>query len=111
MSDYAQGQGWWQASDGKWYPPSGEQPPAHTPTMGEDWVAVTLEVVGWLVVGGYALLGLAAALLEWTDFNGIAVGFIVFSAGAIQGLLLVAAGRVLGHVHSIAWTMSRFGQR
>jgi hypothetical protein len=31
MSDYSQGPGWWQASDGKWYPP--EQVPA-SPTPG-----------------------------------------------------------------------------
>lgn len=29
MSDHAQGPGWWQASDGKWYPP--EQRPAWPP--------------------------------------------------------------------------------
>jgi hypothetical protein len=23
MSDYSQGPGWWQASDGRWYPPEG----------------------------------------------------------------------------------------
>ncbi len=28
MSDYAQGPGWWQASDGKWYPPQQATPPA-----------------------------------------------------------------------------------
>ncbi|MCU1371701.1 MAG: hypothetical protein JWO77_2895 [Ilumatobacteraceae bacterium] len=30
MSDISQGPGWWQASDGKWYPP--EQAPGATPT-------------------------------------------------------------------------------
>lgn len=37
MSDYSQGPGWWQASDGKWYPP--EQAPAGqvaAPTMTSD---------------------------------------------------------------------------
>lgn len=28
MSDYSQGPGWWQASDGKWYPPDQATPPA-----------------------------------------------------------------------------------
>jgi len=27
MSDYSQGPGWWQASDGKWYPPQPPTPP------------------------------------------------------------------------------------
>ncbi len=34
MSDTSQGPGWWQASDGKWYPPEaapGAQPPATAP--------------------------------------------------------------------------------
>ena len=30
MSDFSQGPGWWQASDGKWYPP--EQAPGAQPT-------------------------------------------------------------------------------
>jgi hypothetical protein len=36
MSDVAQGQGWWQASDGKWYPPEQHpnyQPPVPATTM------------------------------------------------------------------------------
>jgi hypothetical protein len=33
MSDQSQGPGWWQASDGKWYPP--EQAPAATPPATE----------------------------------------------------------------------------
>ena len=28
MSDYSQGPGYWQASDGKWYPPQNDAPPA-----------------------------------------------------------------------------------
>lgn len=27
MSDVSQGPGWWQAADGKWYPPAAPQPP------------------------------------------------------------------------------------
>ncbi len=37
MSDTSQGPGWWQASDGKWYPPEqapGYQPPAAAPVGG-----------------------------------------------------------------------------
>jgi hypothetical protein len=32
MSDFSQGDGWWQASDGKWYPP--EQAPGYQPPVG-----------------------------------------------------------------------------
>jgi hypothetical protein len=28
MSDTSQGPGWWQASDGKWYPPESASTPA-----------------------------------------------------------------------------------
>ena len=31
MSDTSQGPGWWQASDGKWYPPEQAQPAAASP--------------------------------------------------------------------------------
>ena len=31
MSDTQQGPGWWMASDGKWYPPQGEQLPPPPP--------------------------------------------------------------------------------
>ncbi len=33
MSDFPQGQGWWQASDGKWYPPSGQASPSADPSL------------------------------------------------------------------------------
>lgn len=38
MSDVSQGEGWWQASDGKWYPPTQpvSEPAAAAPTMGAD---------------------------------------------------------------------------
>lgn len=32
MSDFSQGPGWWQASDGKWYPPQPTTPPGMLPT-------------------------------------------------------------------------------
>lgn len=39
MSDYAEGPGWWQASDDKWYPP--EQAPGPDPVTGAAWPAPT----------------------------------------------------------------------
>jgi hypothetical protein len=32
MSNSSQGEGWWLASDGKWYPPQVQQPPSPQPT-------------------------------------------------------------------------------
>jgi uncharacterized membrane protein len=52
MSDTSQGPGWWQASDGKWYPP--EQPPGGAPTPAQ---------------GGGERLDLGAALsYGWNGF-------------------------------------------
>src|ERR1700693_3519122 len=36
MSDFAQGPGWWQASDGKWYPPEQAAGAVAAPTMTGD---------------------------------------------------------------------------
>lgn len=33
MSDTSQGEGWWQALDGKWYPPDRPQPPPPSPAQ------------------------------------------------------------------------------
>src|SRR5664280_760081 len=46
MSDVSQGPGWWQASDGKWYPPQPQQNPAPAPTgadtpLGPGWWQAT----------------------------------------------------------------------
>ena len=35
MSDVAQGPGWWQANDGRWYPPQPSPSTAPAPTVGE----------------------------------------------------------------------------
>jgi len=36
MSDTSQGQGWWLASDGKWYPPDSHPKHQSSPTLGSD---------------------------------------------------------------------------
>lgn len=72
MSDQSGGPGWWQASDGKWYPP---QPSAPPPPPGEavaapptkkgmpgclKWVLIAFGVALVLGVGCTALIGGAA---------------------------------------------------
>lgn len=64
MSDFSQGEGWWQASDGKWYPPQTAPPsfsapaPAPTPPKGGlgtgPIVAIVVAVVA--VIGGIVFL-------------------------------------------------------
>lgn len=46
MSDLAQGPGWWQASDGKWYPPS---PPAAPPTSSKVTAALVCAILSFAV--------------------------------------------------------------
>jgi cytoskeletal protein RodZ len=81
MSDSSQGPGWWQASDGKWYPPSAmpggpyvpptspmptakqSQPTphvAHGPWRRFRSLPMVLQVVSW-VVAGFVLLGAIGA--------------------------------------------------
>jgi len=49
MSDTAQGPGWWQASDGRWYPPSGPPAPAERRRPSRlPWVLVLLALAFWI---------------------------------------------------------------
>lgn len=92
MSDVSQGEGWWLASDGKWYPP--EQSPA-TPTPGQStsaemagqpptvqptgvlgtprrpWVVVVLTII---TIGIYGLYWQYASFKEMKDYSGEGVG-------------------------------------
>lgn len=45
MSDYSQGPGWWQASDGKWYPPQGQAgaAPQAPPPYGQPYGGAPVE--------------------------------------------------------------------
>jgi hypothetical protein len=70
MSDTQQGPGWWMASDGKWYPPQGEQLPPPPPPAFPQYVNPTVNfsqrtelVSNTLVVWLQALLYIAAGLV------------------------------------------------
>src|SRR5690348_15270248 len=39
MSDTSQGEGWWLASDGRWYPPESFRPPPPAPPVANTWTA------------------------------------------------------------------------
>lgn len=68
MSDAPQGEGWWQASDGQWYPPP-TTPPAPSPAAGDapaDLAAPAAPVVGDDGGGGggsKVLIGVVAMLV------------------------------------------------
>lgn len=81
MSDYAQGPGWGQAADGKWYPPhiagleerplTGKRRPHLVPGL----VALALGAAGFalVVVGGEAQLAIGSALLTGAVLAAVAV--------------------------------------
>lgn len=96
MSDTSQGPGWWQASDGKWYPPEsapGAQPAAAPQQFGAPQFGAP--------AGGAAVGPGGAPLAEWAqrvvayliDFACILAFFIV---GAIITAILGAISSTLG---------------
>ncbi len=117
MSNTSQGEGWWQASDLKWYPPhqvpdySGGQPvqqqpqasapspepgvapqpePQPTGVRENQWAAKA----PWLVVIGGACLALLGLILPWgtQDVIGLDVNGIDTDDGKIMLVLALALG-------------------
>ncbi|MCU1356562.1 MAG: hypothetical protein JWM89_1980 [Acidimicrobiales bacterium] len=116
MSDASQGPGWWQASDGKWYPP--EQAPGAAPASAPTGPPPSGPPVGGPPVGppaGYATappygapaappMGGNAELADWgvrvvstlIDTALIFVGFlVVLVVGAILGAVSNALGAIV----------------
>ena len=58
MSDHSEGEGWWAASDGKWYPPQGDttDAPVEEPSGGRARRPAVIGVVLVLVVGMTVLI-------------------------------------------------------
>lgn len=107
MSDTSQGEGWWLASDGKWYPPSSTPAPASAPpTYGQPngyapaAVAPTSNEAIWSLVLGIlsvTCLGLLAGIPA-VILGTIGKRKIGESGGALRGQGLATAGLVLGWV-------------
>ena len=121
MSDTSQGDGWWLASDGKWYPPTSTPapemppppeappvPPAYgqapaypqTPGYAPAQVAPSSNEAIWSLVLGILsitclglIAGIPAVILGTTAKRKIAA-----SGGVIRGQGLATAGLVLGWV-------------
>ena len=110
MSDVSQGQGWWQASDGKWYappssaggwqqtatPPSPYPPPGPRPafqprTEGTATAALVTAIVGLPLCAPIG--GIIALILASTASKKIAA-----SGGALGGEGLVTAARIIGWI-------------
>ena len=109
MSDFSQGPGWWQASDGKWYPPDqtpGPAPqPASTPTgggldlgaaIGYGWTKFT-ENLGTMIVivliffGVQLVFNLAAQFARPSSIiGGLIVGGLLMAIGLFIGFMIEA---------------------
>ena len=104
MSDTSQGPGWWQASDGKWYPP--EQAPGATPPPGQQPAGNRLDVgaalsYGWeKFVANLSTLILIVIIFFGVQFVFTMVVQFVRPSGLIAGLLvtgiILAVGIFIG---------------
>lgn len=92
MSDTSQGDGWWLASDGKWYPPTpGDAPAQVAPSSNEAIWSLVLGILSITCLG--LIAGIPAVIL-----GSIAKRKITESGGVIRGQGLATAGLVMGWV-------------
>ena len=103
MSDTSQGPGWWQASDGKWYPP--EQAPGYQAPMGAPGGAPQ----GMAPAAAGSSFDVAAALTwAWTKFQANLQPLLILGAivGGIPLLMSIVAGIVGGFIGTGFWFLS-----
>ena len=95
MSDTSQGEGWWQASDGKWYPPQQAEAtlpppppsaPGTSPTQSED--SQTRETATTAL-----MCGIVGLCISWIPLVGL--------AGLILGVIAVALGFIKRKTHKV----------
>jgi hypothetical protein len=99
MSEVPQGPAWWQATDGKWYPP--QPPPTYVPvpqptTNGYAIASLVLGIV-WIygitsilaLVFGYRARREIDASQGWQTGRGLATAGIVLGWVGVGGLILV----------------------
>lgn len=101
MSDMSQGPGWWQASDGKWYPP--EQTPGGQPQAGGQPGYSAGPSYGAPVAGPGAIAGTGSPhgeLAEWPIR--VASGAIDFVALGVLGAIVQQVSFALGSLISLA---------
>lgn len=133
MSDVSQGEGWWQASDGKWYPPEqaanpapapAPTPPATVQAGGVGLPAGTSAASPWIRLGSYfvdALLMLVTLWIGWLIWASMTAGsgqtpgkrllnLRVIDASSIRpvglGRMFWMRGLLAGFVASIAITFT-----
>ena len=99
MSEVSQGPGWWQATDGKWYPP--QPPPVYVPvpqptTNGYAIASLVLGIV-WLygitsilaLVFGYRARREIDEAQGWQTGKGLATAGIILGWIGVAGLAVV----------------------
>lgn len=97
MSDGPHGDGWWQASDGRWYPPE-QQAPAVTPSGDSAVAAVNrfLEEhpVWGAAIAAAAMLAVRLLLAVFEDRGLLDTAWLVVSSAAIYmlGFCIVFVG-------------------
>jgi hypothetical protein len=110
MSDVSQGPGWWQATDGKWYPPAPPAPP-QPPVYGAPQQAYApvgpkndgMSIAGLVCgISGLATLllcgiGLIPAILG-VVFGVIGMKKVDASGGSLKGRGMALAGAICGAV-------------
>lgn len=99
MSDTSQGPGWWQADDGKWYPPQGAAPGAVGAGVAKtSTLAITSLVTGILSLVACPLFGIVGLITGFSakrkirESNGEETGEGIATAGIITsgiGVLLI----------------------
>ena len=106
MSDTSQGEGWWLASDGKWYPPTAAPapaappPPTYSPPPYVPAASPTANEAIWsliLGIGSFLLCGIFMGIPAIILGNN-AKKKIAASGGQVGGEGLATAGIVLGWI-------------
>jgi hypothetical protein len=100
MSDVSQGPGWWQAADGKWYPPAPQQQPVNYAPVGpkNDGMSIAGLVCG---ISGLTLIGCGIGLIPailGVVFGIIGIKKIDASNGTIKGRGMALAGAICGAI-------------
>jgi hypothetical protein len=100
VSDTSQGPGWWQASDGKWYPP--EQAPGYQAPMGAPMGAAPL-------TGSPGNLDIGAAITwSWNKFQANMQPLLILGAivGGVPFVLAVISSFLSGAIGIGFWAVS-----
>ncbi len=103
MSDTSQGDGWWKASDGKWYPPDqrpATQPPPPPPGAPQPQSPALVDAprshpaARWLLVAGAALV-IIGAPLPWAEVSAPFVGSLTKNGTEGDGIITLILGLAL----------------